>query len=251
MQLDWTTFLLEIANFLVLVWILQRFLYNPVRAAITRRQEKIETLLGEARTAEAKAEELKSRYENRLNEWGAEREKLRAQLAAELDTERAHRRESLDAELERERGRRRVLDESREQETKKAIEERALDEAGRFAARLLERLASPALEERLLDLFLDDLRTLSEDVRGSLRNGVAARDTKVVVTTAHPLSADRRAALAAAVHGFAGDEAAIEFAEEAGLLAGLCVVLGPWVLRANLRDELGFFVEGARGTSVG
>ena len=89
MQLDWTTFLLEIANFLVLVWILQRFLYDPVRAAITRRQERIEALLGEARAAEAKAEELKSRYENRLKEWGAEREKLRAQLVAELDAERA------------------------------------------------------------------------------------------------------------------------------------------------------------------
>lgn len=251
MQLDWTTFLLEIANFLVLVLILRRFLYDPVRAAIIRRQERIEALLGEARAAEAKAEELKSRYENRLKEWGAEREKLRAQLVAELDAERAHRRESLDAELEQERERQRVLDASREQETTKAIEERALDEASRFAARLLERLASPALEERLLDLFLDDLSTLSEDVRRSLRDGVAARAAKIVVTTAHPLSPGRRAALAAAMHGLAGDGAPIDFAENASLLAGLCVVLGPWVLRANLRDELGFFVEGARGTGVG
>jgi F-type H+-transporting ATPase subunit b len=250
MQLDWTTFLLEIANFLVLVWILQRFLYRPVRAAIDRRQEKIETLLGEARAAETKAEELKGRYENRLNEWGAEREKLRAQLGAELDAERTRRRESLEAELEQERERSRVLDAAREQETKRAIEERALDEAGRFAARLLERLATPALDERLFDLFLDDLRALSDDVRRSLQNGVGARAAKIVVTTAHPLSADRRATLAAAVHDLTGNQAPVEFAEDEGLLAGLCVALGPWVLRANLRDELAFFVEGTRGTGV-
>ena len=32
MELDWTTFVLEIVNFLVLVWILQRYLYRPVLA---------------------------------------------------------------------------------------------------------------------------------------------------------------------------------------------------------------------------
>ena len=37
MQLDWTTFILEIVNFLVLLWILKRFFFRPVREAIARR----------------------------------------------------------------------------------------------------------------------------------------------------------------------------------------------------------------------
>jgi F-type H+-transporting ATPase subunit b len=249
MQLDWTTFLLEIANFLVLVWILQRFLYRPVQAALARRRQTIESGLAEARAAEAKAGDLKTRYENRLKEWGAEREKLRVQLGAELDQERTRRRASLEAELDQERERRRVLDTSREQEARRAIEERALAVAGRFASRLLERLATPALEERLVDLFVEDLRALSEEVRRSLRSGNAAR-AKALVTTTRPLSSDRRTAIEAAIDELVGEQTTTEFAEDASLVAGLCVSLGPWLLRANLRDELAFFVEGARGTGV-
>ena len=37
MELNWTTFALEAVNFMVLVWILKRFLYKPVLAAIAQR----------------------------------------------------------------------------------------------------------------------------------------------------------------------------------------------------------------------
>ena len=50
MELNWSTFVLEILNFLVLVWILKRFLYKPVLAVIARRREGIEKSLAEARS---------------------------------------------------------------------------------------------------------------------------------------------------------------------------------------------------------
>ena len=40
MGLDTTTFVLEIVNFLILLWLLNRFLYRPVQAAIARRQQQ-------------------------------------------------------------------------------------------------------------------------------------------------------------------------------------------------------------------
>ena len=38
MQFDWTTFVLEVLNFLVLLWILKRFLYQPVLDVLDARQ---------------------------------------------------------------------------------------------------------------------------------------------------------------------------------------------------------------------
>ena len=38
MELNWTTFSLEIINFLALLWILKRFLYQPVRATLAQRR---------------------------------------------------------------------------------------------------------------------------------------------------------------------------------------------------------------------
>ena len=49
MEMDWSTFILEIINFLILVWILKRFLYRPILEVIARRREGVEKTLSEAR----------------------------------------------------------------------------------------------------------------------------------------------------------------------------------------------------------
>jgi len=48
LELSWSTFLLEIINFLVLVWILKHFLYKPVLDVIARRRSGIEKTLADA-----------------------------------------------------------------------------------------------------------------------------------------------------------------------------------------------------------
>ena len=60
MELNWSTFLLEIINFLVLVWILKRFLYQPVLDVIARRRKAIEAQLAEALRLQDEAESLKA-----------------------------------------------------------------------------------------------------------------------------------------------------------------------------------------------
>ena len=49
MELSWPTFFLEIINFLVLVWILKRFLYKPVLEAIAHRKAVIDKTLVDAK----------------------------------------------------------------------------------------------------------------------------------------------------------------------------------------------------------
>ena len=80
MELSWATFFLEIINFLVLVWILKRFLYKPVLEAIGHRKAVIDKTLADADAKEAGAQALVEQYQNRLAEWENEKEKLRAEV---------------------------------------------------------------------------------------------------------------------------------------------------------------------------
>ena len=41
MELSGSTFVLEIINFLILVWILKRFLYKPVLGVIAKRRKSM------------------------------------------------------------------------------------------------------------------------------------------------------------------------------------------------------------------
>src|SRR5579863_5192225 len=111
MELNWTTFALEIVNFLVLVWILKRFLYKPVLAAIARRKAAIDETLSNANTRQTQAQALEQQYRNRLADWELENEKLRAAVIEENNTLRTQLMESLQDSLEKEREKSRVLEE--------------------------------------------------------------------------------------------------------------------------------------------
>ena len=63
MRIDWWTLALQAANFLVLVWLLQHFLYRPVQAIITERQQQADGVLAAADATRTAAERLRSELE--------------------------------------------------------------------------------------------------------------------------------------------------------------------------------------------
>ena len=134
MQIDWTTLVLEIINFLVLVWILKRFLYRPVMEAIAARQQRVEGKLAEARAIEDGARELQQQYQRRLADWDMEKAKARATLDTELLQERNRQMQVLDKALLEERERVAAVTAHKQQEAQCELEVEALAHAQRFAA---------------------------------------------------------------------------------------------------------------------
>ena len=113
MELNWSTFVLEIVNFLILVWILKRFFYQPVLGVIARRRAGIEKTLNDARKLQDDALALRGQYEARLAEWETERRAAREQLTREVEAERTQRLQALQDELAQERDRAAVVEQRR------------------------------------------------------------------------------------------------------------------------------------------
>ena len=243
MSIDWSTFVLEIINFLVLVWILQRFLYRPVLAVIARRRADIERTLEEARSRDAAAKALEATYQGRLEAWEKERAASRAALAQEMDAERARRLAELDGALAAEREKARAAAAAREADVRRTLERRAVANATRFAARLLRAAAGPDIETRLVDEAITALVGLGGEQVAALRRGWGVERAAIRVVSAYPLDADRRRRLAAALGGIAGTGAAIEFSEDPQVVAGVRILLGAWTLGVNIADELYGFAE--------
>ncbi len=240
MDFDWTTFFLEIINFLVLVWILKRFLYHPILGVVARRRAGIEKAMADARRIEAEAGELKQQSQRELAQWKEEKEAAQARLREELAAERERLMAELETSVAEERERRRVLEERQQADFKRAVEEQGIAQGAAFAARLLSRLATPELEARLYALLLEDLRGLRAEDKRAVADA-AAPGLQLRVQSAFVLDAARRAELAQALAEVAGKALPVEYGENPELLAGFQVSIGPWILHANLRDELKFF----------
>jgi F-type H+-transporting ATPase subunit b len=243
LELNWSTFLLEIINFLILVWILKHFFYKPVLNVIARRRRSIEKSLNDAKTLHQDAEALRVQYQNRLAEWEKERQAAQSSLDKEIETERTRRMEALQTTLDEEREKARVIEQRALEANRLRAEEKALAQGAQFSARLLSLAAGPELEQRLFDLLLKELSSLAPERLSTLRAAVGKTADRILVASAWPLDDAARLSLERTLASVLAVTPPFHYEQDKALLAGLRVTLGSWVLRANLQDELKSFSE--------
>lgn len=243
MELSWSTFILEIINFLVLLWILKHFFYKPVLKVIAQRRSGIESQLAESQQLQNEAEALKGQYEGRLAEWDRERQQARDSLAQELDEERQRQLAELQKLLTQERKKSDVVNERRQTEARRETEHRALQQASEFATRLLTQSAGPEIEAHLVDMVIRELDGLSSEQMEALRTQSGESPASINVSSAYPLSTEQQQQLQNHLATVTGLSIPVQFSEDPALLAGLSITIGAWVLHANLRDELKGFAE--------
>lgn len=101
MQVDWWTLALQAVNFLVLVWLLSRFLYRPVRQVIEKRQALSQEAAEAAQRKADEAEAARQRYEEAQKALEAERRGLAEAVHKEIQQERERLLEAARAEADR------------------------------------------------------------------------------------------------------------------------------------------------------
>lgn len=243
MELNWSTFFLEIVNFLILMWILNYFLYRPVMTALEKRRATIETSLQEASDKMEQAETLQAQYQKRLSEWAHEKQQLKAQLEQSLQQEREDQLKQLKDELYAEREKEEVIARQSLAETQSSYQRIAHEQGGKFAAKLLSSIAGPESELRLFDLLIEKIEGLSTENIAILQNACHSAPDKISVASAYPLPSKQSKQLEAKFSELCGKAVRIKFHQTPELIAGLRIHIGAWSVRMNLFDELNHFME--------
>ncbi|MCB0085810.1 MAG: hypothetical protein KDE47_32945, partial [Caldilineaceae bacterium] len=98
MQLDWFTYSAQIVNFLILVYLLRRFLYGPIQTAMTTRAAHLRAQFAEAADKAEAAEAVEAKYLQQQRALEAEKQTILADAMADVD--RRRRAMILDARTE-------------------------------------------------------------------------------------------------------------------------------------------------------
>ena len=236
MNFDWWTFALQAANFLILVWLLQRFLFKPVKAIVAQRKEEISRVLTEASAEKESAERLKQEIEATRSQIVAERQKMMDAAQAQLSAERQKIIEEARSEAEKIRAQAlKQLDEERAAASNELFE-RTLTMATTLAERLLRELAVPSMEQPFLGRVIDYLDRLPAEGRVKL---LAQSDAgALLVTTAHPLAVQEQSEWHAQLAKRLGADFSIKFGADPTLIAGVEITFPHAILRFNWRDSL-------------
>lgn len=243
MEFNVSTFILEIINFLVLIWILQRLFYKPLLEVIAKRKQTIDQSLSEAKSLQQQAEEQRSLYENRQKLWGQEKQAALAALYQQIEVERRTQMDRLNADLEQERQKAKVTLSRQQQELQQQAEKQALQNGAKFAGMLLQKSASPELEARLVTMLMDSLTTLPEACRLCLQMLGTKKSVPIKITSAYPLTANFQQQLEQKLGSLINSPINFQYHQDVELIAGLRIDIGAWVLNANLQHELIGFAE--------
>lgn len=183
MSVDWITVTAQVFNFLVLIWLLKRFLYRPILAGIDAREADIAARVTEADIANTRAREEAATYQTALADFATSETALLDAAREEAIKERAvlqaESKVMIEAEAER----------WREQKAKdRAAYAVELKTAGAGAILALTRkaltdLAGVQLEEQIIVRIEAQLEELGDDLRAA-----AGHSETAVAITRLPLS---------------------------------------------------------------
>src|SRR5580698_7959913 len=88
MLIDWFTVGAQALNFIILVWLLRRFLYKPILNAVDAREQLIARELADAEGKKAEAQKERDAFERKNEEFNHQRTDLLINATGEAKAER-------------------------------------------------------------------------------------------------------------------------------------------------------------------
>ena len=221
MLIDWFTVGAQALNFLILVWLMKRFLYKPILHAIDEREKRIATELANADKKKAEAQKESDEFNHKNEEFDQQRAALFRKATDEAQSERQ-----------------RLLDEARNaadalsakrQETlrndahnlNQAISRRTQQEVFAIARKVLTDLAGTSLEERMGKIFTRRLREMDDQTKARLAEVIKTASDPALIRSAFDLPAEQRTAIQKALNETFSAEIRVRFETAPDLISGI------------------------------
>ena len=221
MLIDWFTVIAQAINFLILVWLLKRFLYRPVLNAIDAREQRIAAKIADADAKEIEAQKQRADYQQKNQIFDQERN---AHMNEVLEAAKVERAQLLDAARQESEDLRVKLAQRLRNEhhsLNQEISRRAREEVFAIARKALSDLAGTSLEQRMTEIFIDRLRNLNSAQITDLKSAFEQSTDTLLVRTAFTLSAQQRADIESVVAETLGKQKTIEFIIVPELVSGI------------------------------
>jgi F-type H+-transporting ATPase subunit b len=237
MLIDWFTVVAQGLNFLVLVWLLKRYLYRPVLAAIDAREKMIALAIADAASQRTAAEAERASFAAKTAALDGERAALLDQAASAADAERARLLAETRAEADALRAKQMTALRDDQTRLSQGIARLAQQEVLAIARKVLGDMAGASLEERMAVLFAQRLRALDTSAKETLVAAFGSASAAVVRSAFDLSGAQRELIQNAADEAFAAS-IALRFEISAETLCGMELLVGGQKLAWSMADYL-------------
>jgi F-type H+-transporting ATPase subunit b len=235
--IDWLTVGAQALNFLVLVYLLKRFLYGPIVRAMARREEAIVERLRQAERQKADAETEARQHREAREALEARRARLQARAREEAEDLRQTLEKELRHEIDELRERWRGELEREQTAFLRDVRRHAAEQFEALARRALGDLASAELEAQMTRRLIERLGALDGERRAALADATQTGEP-VHVRSAFDLPATLKRSLTAALHDALGREVEVAYEHSDDVICGVEIRAGGQSLAWSLQGYL-------------
>lgn len=238
MLFDWFTIGAQTLNFLILVWLMKRFLYRPVLDAIAAREKRIAEELADADAKQAEAQKERNEFQRKNEEFDQQRTGMLNKATDEVKAE-AHRlmQEARQAADDMSAKRRETLiNDARN--LNQSISRRAGQEVFAITRKALKDLAGVTLEERMSVVFISRLVELDKEAKAGLAEAIKTAPDSAIVRSAFDLPAEQRRAIQATLDEIFPVISSVRFEVVPELVSGIELVTNGQKVAWSIADYL-------------
>lgn len=240
MKLDILTYLFEIINFFILLWILKKLLYNPVISVLKKRKEYVDKRIKEAEEAEERAKKLKEEYERLLNQIEETRKSKIAEVTKEVEQEKEKLYQQMRKELDAERQKFLESLETYKKEVLSEIKEEAVKTSLEFTSKLLSYFADKNLHKKLIDIAIEGIRNINPEEIDNIASELKEHNV-ITIETTFPLDEEDISKIKKVVKDVFGVDVSIKTEENKNLIAGIKIHLSSKMIDSSIEGNLSVF----------
>jgi F-type H+-transporting ATPase subunit b len=221
MLIDWFTVGAQALNFIILVWLMKRFLYKPVVHAIDEREKRIARELADANAKQVAARKERAELKHKNEEFDGQRAALLSKATEEAKAERQRLLDEARRAADASRVKQEEALRTDAQNLSQAISRRTQQEVFAIARKVLTDLATTSLEERMGAVFTRRLSELDGPAKARLGDSLRTASDPGVVRSAFDLPAEERATLQNALNETFSAEIHVRFEVSPDLVSGI------------------------------
>ena len=238
MLIDWFTVAAQTLNFLILVWLMKCFLYQPILRAIDAREKRIAAAIADADALKVEAQKERDEFQHKnelfdqqraglliqaTDEVKAERQRLLDKAREDADVLRAKRQDALKREAQ-------ILNDE--------ITRRTREEVFAIASKALADLSGTSLEERMSEVFTRRLQALDDEAKKCLAKAMKTSSQSVRVRSAFDLVEEQRAVIQRVFNETFSTEIEIHFETVSQIIGGIELIINGRKIAWSIEEYL-------------
>ena len=238
MKINWFTVIAQIINFLILVWLLKKFLYKPVLDAIDAREKKIVSRLEDAKNKKEEAKKEQNEFSEKNKQFDQQKKELMDKAIADTKVQKDKLMDDAKKDVDAIHDKQQKGLKDMQEDLKKDLAQKTQKEVFDISRKALADLASVSLEEQAIKVFISRVEELKDKEKQQFVDAFKSESSPVLIQSAFELNKKQQTEIKKAVDEILGKEPEFEFKTSPAIISGIELKANGYKLSWNISAYL-------------